>query len=45
MITIQDLYNIVGKVTGGQVPRHGGYKYPRYAESDRGLNQSVAEAA
>ena len=23
----------------------GGYKYPRYAESDRGLNQSVAEAA
>lgn len=33
------------RVTGGQVPRHGGYKYPRYAESDRGLNQSVAEAA
>ena len=25
--------------------RHGGYKYPRYAESDRGLNQSVAAAA
>ena len=23
----------------------GGYKYPRYAESDRGLNQSVAAAA
>ena len=22
-----------------------GYKYPRYAESDRGLNQSVAAAA
>ena len=25
---------------GTEVPRHGGYKYPRYAESDRGLNQS-----
>ena len=31
-------------VTGGQVLSRGG-KYPRYAESDRGLNLSVFEAA
>jgi hypothetical protein len=33
-------------VTGGQVPRHvTWFMYPKYAELDRGLNQSVSEAA
>ena len=34
------------RVTGGQVPRHvTWFMYPKYAELDRGLNQSVSEAA
>ena len=39
-----DSYYISDRVTD---PRHGGDKYPRYryAESDRGLNLSVFEAA